>query len=502
MKHRSSLFILLVVIATTLALIVGMTSAQEISLPGASTARISASGSGAAAGNAGRGTDAINDGSFELGSPNAEWAETSTTFPNVICSTAVCGAGAGTVGPRTGTFWVWLGGAGGGSANETGTVTQSLTLTSGTTPTLRFYLWIGSFDAAGTDSITVDLGTDEIFSAIETDTDYHAGYTQVCIDLTTYADDTARNLVFTGTDLAGANTNISVDDVSVVGLPCGVEPTPAPTNTSEPATETPTDAVTSTPEAPTSTPTDAATATPTEEPGVELLVNGGFEALDANNKPDITPWVVKNGIGDKAKCNKDKDGDGTIDKIVANTGNCAFRFKGGAGENSKLQQNVDLTGLTPAVGDALNFSAWVNAGDTPALKAKVRVKYSDGTEKGKINVDVVAGSAYVEITGSTTLASTAIDKISVAFKNKATSGKSLVDDVSLKWLAAVVPTATVDVTTEPTVDATVTAEPTVDATTEPTVEPTVDLTATATPDPTVDLTPTATDTAAPLVPLP
>jgi hypothetical protein len=238
----------------------------------------------------------------------------------------------------------------------------------------------------------------------------------------------------------------------------------------------------------TSTP-EPATATPTEEPGVELLVNGGFEALDANNKPDITPWVVKNGIGDKAKCNKDKDGNGVPDKIFSHTGNCAFRFKGGAGENSKLQQNVDLTGLTPAVGDALNFSAWVNGGNAPALKAKVRVKYTDGTEKGKINADVVAGSAYVEITGSTDIASTAIDKISVAFKNKAASGKSLVDDVSLRWVSDALPTATVEATTAPTLDVTA-ATPTITPTDTVTNTPTI--TPSATPSSTPSMIPSST----------
>ncbi|HEX2618600.1 MAG TPA: hypothetical protein VHL11_00600, partial [Phototrophicaceae bacterium] len=160
-----------------------------------------------------RGTDTIDDGSFEAGasgdSPN--WIETSTLFGTPLCTADFCGTGGGTAGPRTGTVWAWFGGASGGG--EDGTMTQSLTINDlGTgTASLEFYLWIGSFDAAGTDSLVVTLGGDTLFTTLETNATYQAGYTLVSIDVSSYDDGVARDLVLEGTDLAGANSNLNVD---------------------------------------------------------------------------------------------------------------------------------------------------------------------------------------------------------------------------------------------------------------------------------------------------
>jgi CSLREA domain-containing protein len=188
---------------------------------------------------------------------------------------------------------------------------------------------------------------------------------------------------------------------------------------------------------PTGTAVDT-TATPTSTPSssTEMVENGGFETLDSSNKPDITPWTIKNASGDKAKCNKDKDGDGTVDKIVANTGNCAFQFKGLADENAKLSQNVDLTGLSFDQGDSFNLSAFVKASGGVNARIKVRIKFSDGTETGKINVTISAAADYAEVTGSVNVASSVVQKIKLQIDNKGTSGKVFIDDVTLKHIPA------------------------------------------------------------------
>jgi len=54
--------------------------------------------------------DVIQDGSFEAGTPNPFWSESSTAFGSPICSVGLCGSGGGTAGPRTGSYWVWFGG--------------------------------------------------------------------------------------------------------------------------------------------------------------------------------------------------------------------------------------------------------------------------------------------------------------------------------------------------------------------------------------------------------
>ena len=55
----------------------------------------------------------IQDGSFEAGSPNPFWTESSTNFLTPLCTLADCGDGLGTAGPRTGLVWAWFGGVDG-----------------------------------------------------------------------------------------------------------------------------------------------------------------------------------------------------------------------------------------------------------------------------------------------------------------------------------------------------------------------------------------------------
>jgi CSLREA domain-containing protein len=212
--------------------------------------------------------------------------------------------------------------------------------------------------------------------------------------------------------------------------------TDTPTETLAPPTETPTSTIT--PGGPTLTPTDTITPggptlTPTNTLDVtelELVSNGGFEAKDASSgKPNLLPWVAKGATQDKIKCNKP-------DKIVARSGDCAYQFKGSVGENSKIQQNAFTVGLPFAVGDLLDLSVYVNAGSSAAKgKIKVRVKYSDGTDTGKITEAIITTTEYTEIPGGYVLVSGAVSKIKVGIQNSSTSGKVYIDDVSLLYTA-------------------------------------------------------------------
>jgi hypothetical protein len=184
---------------------------------------------------------------------------------------------------------------------------------------------------------------------------------------------------------------------------------------------------------------------------IELLLNEDFENLDAEDKPDVTPWVVKNGAGDKGKCNKDKDGDGIPDKIVANTGNCAFQFKGSPGENSKLTQAVEdnplFAQLGLGAGDVLNASIFVNTEIATPGKLQIKVKYVDPTAgagangKDKLNIDLAATVGYEQVTGSLTLADE-VTKVGFSVKFSGQSGKMYVDDASLIRAAATSATRT------------------------------------------------------------
>jgi hypothetical protein len=170
---------------------------------------------------------------------------------------------------------------------------------------------------------------------------------------------------------------------------------------------------------PTETPVPP-TATPTHEPATELLINGGFEANAAG-------WTVKNATSDKVKCNK-------TGKIFSYEGNCAWRFKGGIGENAKIEQTINA-GVNP--GDILTLSGFVNASGVVDSKVKVVVKYLDTSlAKNKITVNISpTGGVYVPLSSFQPLltanVTAPIQKIKVSAKNQGTSGKVYYDALSL-----------------------------------------------------------------------
>jgi uncharacterized protein len=210
----------------------------------------------------------------------------------------------------------------------------------------------------------------------------------------------------TGTATATVETTATMDMTSTPDATVTAESTTAPTL------------------APTST--TAITPTATDSANSELVVNGGFET---NGESNLLPWQLKKGSGDKVKCNNEN-------KTFAYEGDCAFQFKGGAGENAKLQQDIVLTTLTFSNGDALNLSAHIRAPKS-SVKGKVKlvVKYSDGTGKGKATIDFVPATSYTLFVDSYTVLSSSIEKIKVQIDHKSPNGKVLVDAVSVQLTA-------------------------------------------------------------------
>ncbi|MBC8100368.1 MAG: CHRD domain-containing protein [Armatimonadetes bacterium] len=184
-----------------------------------------------------------------------------------------------------------------------------------------------------------------------------------------------------------------------------------------PTVPTPTPSATSTPAVTATATASGPTATATEvvfDDGA--LVDGGFE------DPDGIVWVVKNGTGDKIKCNKPG-------KELAYEGLCYFRFKGGVAEASKVVQEVDFT--TRAPGDVLTLSGFYRPQASLSLKASLKVKYTD-TTKDKKTFDIAPGSAQVYSPFQVeplTLASAGTVK--VQFSYKGASGKIYLDNIAL-----------------------------------------------------------------------
>ena len=158
------------------------------------------------------------DGSFEFGTPSAFWNEFSVLFGTPICNIGVCGTGNGTSRPRSGDFWAWFGGAAG--LQDFSFVSQDIVLPPGEAR-LAFYLWNGSVDAGGSDSFEVGVDDDVLFSIVEGDTQFTAGYQRVEVDLADYADGLTHTLFFRATDFAGDNTSFALDDISLNGQSVG-----------------------------------------------------------------------------------------------------------------------------------------------------------------------------------------------------------------------------------------------------------------------------------------
>ena len=158
--------------------------------------------------------ESVHDGSFEAGTPNPFWTEASTNFGTPLCSEAACGTGGGTAGPRTGEWWAWFGGT---TATENGSVTQDITLPSTNqapgSAVLTFWLWTGASSGNGTDTLQVTMDGTVLFSALENDSTYTSGYTQVSLDVAAYADGGTHTLEISSSTTA--STNFNVDDVSV-----------------------------------------------------------------------------------------------------------------------------------------------------------------------------------------------------------------------------------------------------------------------------------------------
>ncbi len=173
----------------------------------------------------------VQDGSFELGTPNAAWDEYSLQFNTPLCNPAPsptgCGTGGGTAGPRTGNWWVWFGGT---SGVENAYVTQTVVITSGSAAQLIFWFRIGVAGDGTNDFMHVLLDNTEIFSATKNTTGYST-YTQVVRDVSAFADGQPHVLRFESTTndtTTSAVTNFNVDDVvlDVTGPTCSANALP------------------------------------------------------------------------------------------------------------------------------------------------------------------------------------------------------------------------------------------------------------------------------------
>lgn len=234
---------------------------------------------------------------------------------------------------------------------------------------------------------------------------------------TTFSVTCNASTINTFSGMISFSTNDSNENPFNFNVSCEVQAAPPPTETPSGPTETPTE--TNTPGGPTETPTETPVIT-----GIEQLVNGSFELKDGANKPLLDPWKQTKATKDKIKCNKPE-------KVIAHVGMCAYMYKGSVGENSKITQTVNGA---YASGHVFTLSLYANASKaTTSGKVKLRVKYADGSDTGKINLTLGQTSGYTLFADSYTLISPNVSKVKVQVQNKSKSGKLFVDGISLKY---------------------------------------------------------------------
>jgi len=173
----------------------------------------------------------VQDGGFEAGTPNPYWQEYSLVFGTPLCDVASCGTGGGTAGPHMGNWWTWFGGS---STGDIGWVTQTVVITTGSSASLSFWLWVGAAASGPNDYMRVYLDSTPLYTAnVAVAT---AAYELVTVTVpATFADGQPHVLRF-ASETSGPG-NIHVDDVMLDvtgGAPSACQPNSIPWVTSVP----------------------------------------------------------------------------------------------------------------------------------------------------------------------------------------------------------------------------------------------------------------------------
>lgn len=156
----------------------------------------------------------VGDPGFEAGTPNPSWAEASTNFGSPLCTAAACGAGGSTQPARTGSWWAWFGGTG---LDETSSVSQTITLPSGSAM-LAFGFQAPDCVGAATSYIEARINGTAVWRADATGPlcGVTTGYTDQSVNISQYAGQTVT-LSF-NSFTTGGNTNFFIDDVQVTAV--------------------------------------------------------------------------------------------------------------------------------------------------------------------------------------------------------------------------------------------------------------------------------------------
>lgn len=156
-------------------------------------------------------------------------------------------------------------------------------------------------------------------------------------------------------------------------------------------------------------------------PEPDLLKNRSFEDdTDLDGVPDS--WAIVKRTNDGQVC-------GTAYK----SGNCALRFMGSATEAARLRQTVDLTGVTLGKNYYMELVVWYNGISARSnANAVLIVDYVNPNVPNSIlTIPLGSTTGYARKSGYLTLRNGNVKAVIVRIDNKTSSGRFIVDDLSL-----------------------------------------------------------------------
>ncbi len=162
--------------------------------------------------NAPAGTGIVADPSFEDGTPNSFWAETSTNFGTPLCTVADCGSGTSAAPVRTGLWWAWFGGT---ASVETGSVSQSVVIPANSSAALTFGFQAPLCVASAAHFVEARINGTAVWRADGTSPlcNQTAAYTLINVDVSAYSGQTVTLSFNSTTD--GGTTNFFIDDAQI-----------------------------------------------------------------------------------------------------------------------------------------------------------------------------------------------------------------------------------------------------------------------------------------------
>lgn len=163
-----------------------------------------------------------------------------------------------------------------------------------------------------------------------------------------------------------------------------------------------------------------------EEPPIQLIENGSFEAQIKPAKKLPSKWTTVRVGNDTVRCN-------TANKIISSEGLCAYNFKGDATSNSSLFQNPDPANIDAGMTLTLTASVQGTQVVNNAAKLLLQVKYVGQAKPSNSIIKLPKGTyAYTSFsTAVDVLGPVAQIRVTASYSAKGKKGNFLLDDVRL-----------------------------------------------------------------------